>query len=49
MIQTCRHHEKAEGFCGDPATVASEMPVFLDDHATSLLTMATDFCLSIKT
>ncbi len=49
MIQTCRHHEKAEGFCGDPATVIVEMPVFLDDHATSLLAMTTDFRLSIKT
>ncbi len=27
-----RHHEKAEGFCGDPVAVITEMPVLLDGH-----------------
>ncbi len=40
LIITKSHHEKAEGFCGDPVAVTSEMPVtskmfvFLDGHTS---------------
>ena len=43
-----RHHEKAEGFCGDPMAVTSEMPVASEMPITSKMFIFLDDRTSLR-